>query len=66
MNRLERMELLEKVELASRQAREAHMHSVILLEKVQELQSRIDALETKPRVGRPPKAKDGEGLQQPS
>lgn len=59
MNRLERIELYARVEKAEQTV-------VAFKQIIDELTTRIVALETKPRLGRPPKATDGEGLQQPS
>ncbi len=59
MNRLERVELYDRVKTAEAKVAE-------LSAKLDEALSRIDTLENKPRIGRPPKAKDGEGLHQSS
>jgi plasmid stabilization system protein ParE len=54
MNRLERIQLIERCDKAEARAEEA-------IKLIAELSSRIEALETKPRLGRPPKATDGDG-----
>ncbi len=55
MNRLERTQLLERVAKA-----EAKADSLVSL--INELSARIAALESKPKLGRPPKATDGNGI----
>lgn len=52
MNRLERIQILER-------CAEVERKNTALQETVDELRQRIVALE-KPRLGRPPKARDGE------
>ena len=59
MNRLERIELYARVEKAEATVKAA-------LETITELSARIAALETKPRLGRPPKATDGASTESPN
>lgn len=57
MNRLERIELLDRVKQAETKAGNVQA-------QLDELSARIAALEQKPRLGRPPKATDGNGLRE--
>lgn len=60
MNILERAKLLDRVAECDRKSAQAVAQNAALTETINALIQRIESLE-KPRLGRPPKAKDGDG-----